>query len=284
MPEIDGHREDVLTEAVSRRINAERIVLLGWSRAILLQLAHPLVAAGVSAHSSFRGGPIATASRLHHTVRAMLALTFGGDAMREAALDGIRAIHRRVHGRLPAAAGRFPEGTPYSAEDPALLLWVHVTLIESVVLVYELTVAPLTSDERNRYCAEASSVAIALGARDAEVPRTWNALRACLDATYASGSIAVSGQARELAAAVLAPPMARVIWPATWANRLVTIGLLPDEVRRQYGFAWSPSRERARVRLLRVLAGMRRLSPALLTQWPESRAPRDRRTPLPSAR
>src|SRR5688500_9884495 len=111
MPELPRHQP----VTISHRINAERIVLPGWSRAILLQLAHPLVAAGVAEHSTFRGGPLTAAVRLHHTVRAMLALTFGDEATREAALEGIRAIHRRVHGRLPVAAGRFPEGTPYSA-------------------------------------------------------------------------------------------------------------------------------------------------------------------------
>ena len=63
--------------SITWRVNAERIVLLGWARAILLQLAHPLVAAGVFDHSGFRGTPYAAASRLYHTVHAMLSLTFG---------------------------------------------------------------------------------------------------------------------------------------------------------------------------------------------------------------
>ena len=62
-------------------------MLLGWSRAILLQLAHPLVAAGVAEHSTFRGGPLTAVARLHHTVRAMLALTFGDAPARERTLD-----------------------------------------------------------------------------------------------------------------------------------------------------------------------------------------------------
>src|SRR5688572_32830582 len=110
---------------ISRQINAERLMLLGWSRAILLQLAHPLVAAGVADHSSFRDGGLAAAKRLHLTVKAMLALSFGDEHSRAAALDGIRTIHRRVHGHIAAQAGRFPAGTPYSAEDPDLVLWVH---------------------------------------------------------------------------------------------------------------------------------------------------------------
>lgn len=68
--------------AVTARVNGERLVLLGWSRAILMQMSHPLVAAGVAGHSAFRANPIASARRLHHTVRAMLALTFGSDVER----------------------------------------------------------------------------------------------------------------------------------------------------------------------------------------------------------
>ncbi len=171
-------------DSVSRRVNAERIVLLGWSRAILLQLAHPLVAAGVAEHSSFRGGPFAAAARLHHTIRSMLALTFGDNTQREAALETIRAIHRRVNGHLPTAVGRFSSGTPYSAEDPDLVLWVHATLLDSLPLVYEHLVAPLDADGRDAYCNEAADVAIALGAREVDVPRTWGALGHYMDVMY----------------------------------------------------------------------------------------------------
>src|SRR5437868_6215290 len=148
--------------AVSRRINAERLVILGWVRAILLQLAHPLIAAGVAEHSTFRAGTPAALGRLHQTIGAMLALTFGDEPARETALEAIRSIHRRVHGALRTACGPFPAGTPYSAEDPALLLWVHATLIDSIVRVYDRLVMPLTDADRDAYCADAVDVAVAL--------------------------------------------------------------------------------------------------------------------------
>lgn len=261
-------------QGVARRINAERIVLFGWSRAILLQLSHPLIAAGVADHSSFRGGPFTAAARLHHTVRAMLALTFGDPLSREQTLERIRGIHRRVRGHLPETVGPFPAGTPYFADDPELLLWVHGTLLDSIPLVYEQLVAPLATAERDSYCAEAADTAIALGARPAEVPRTWVDLRAYMDAMYQSGRLVVGPQAREVTEAVLAPRMARLIAPAAAANRLVTIGLLPDPVRRQFGFAWSDRRERRLRTVLRVIRGTRRAMPPLLALWPEARKPR----------
>ncbi len=159
----------------------------------------------------------------------MLALTFGSDAERERALDGIRQIHRRVHGQLTTATRRLAAGTPYSAEDPDLVLWVHATLLESVPMAYERFVGPLTIAERDTYCAEAAPIAVALMARSDEVPRTWAEARAYLDRMYGSGTLEVTEQARALARAVLSPPAATawIAGPATWTNRIVTLGMLP---------------------------------------------------------
>jgi uncharacterized protein (DUF2236 family) len=256
---------------VAWRVNAERLVLFGWTRAILLQIAHPLVAAGVFDHSGFRASPLAAASRLHHTVKAMLALTFGDEAGHRRAIEGILAIHRRVNGRLPSAVGHFPAGTPYSAEDPSLVLWVHATLIESVLLVHDLLVRPLGPDEHDAYCAEAAPVAVALGAPEAEVPRTRAAIAAYLDAAYRSGAIAVGPQAAELARAIVRPRAAALVAPAAWLNELVTVGLLPEHIREQYGFPWTARRARALPMALATIRTLRRGMPDVVALWKESR-------------
>lgn len=258
--------------SVSWRLNAERLVLLGWSRAILLQLAHPLVAAGVYEHSGFRATPWAAVSRLHATVRSMLALTFGTDAERQRALHAIRTIHRRVHGELPMTVGPFPAGTRYSAEDPSLVLWVHVTLLDSMPLVYDLFRTPLTDHERDAYCAETAWAASALGAPPADVPRTWADVKAEISRTRASGNLTVGPQARELAHALLAPPIGRIVPPAAWLNRLVTVGLLPGDVREQYGFRWTPGDQRRLDRVVPILRATRRMLPERLALWAEARS------------
>lgn len=262
---------DAARPTVGWRVNAERLVLLGWSRAILLQLAHPLVAAGVYDHSTVRQHPWRAATRLHHTVKAMLALTFGTEGERQAALEGILSIHRRVHGRLSHAAGRFPAGMPYSAEDPALVLWVHATLLESMLLAYELCVAPLGETDKDAYCAEAAWVAHALGARESEIPRSWRAMRECLDAHYTSGAIAVTPQARELASGVLAPPFAWMVAPLARLNRLVTAALLPPSLREAYGLEWSAADERRFARATARIRRLRRLLPDAVAWWPQAR-------------
>jgi len=246
-------------------------VLLGWVRAILLQLAHPLIAAGVADHSSFRGGIGAAFSRLHHTVGAMLALTFGGEDDRERALEAIRTIHRRVHGSLSESCGRFPADTPYSAEDPALLLWVHATLIDSILRVYDRLVAPLSGTDRDAYCVDAAEVAIALGAHAQDVPRSWHALQGYLDAQYASGIIEPCTQARELAAALLAPSSSALMAPVAAIMRVVAAGLLPDDLHRAYGFEWSPRRERVFRMTMAMLRTARRGVPRIVAWWPDAR-------------
>lgn len=256
---------------IAHRINAERLVVLGWGRAILLQLAHPLVAAGVAGHSGFAASPGTVARRLHHTVGAMLSLTFGDEAAQLRTIDGIRAIHRRVNGRLDEAVGPYPAGTRYSAEDPDLVLWVHATLIESVVLAYDDLVAPLDEASRDAYCAQAHWVPLALGARGPDIPRTWADLAAWLDAVRGSGVIVVGPDAARVAGAVLSPPMAALVWPAAWLHRAWTIGTLPPEIQRQYGFQWSPRQARQLERTKRLLRAARRRAPRAIAWWARAR-------------
>lgn len=256
---------------ISRTINAERLVLLAWSRAVLLQFAHPLIAAGVYEHSSFGASPWVAAKRLKHTVRAMLALTFGSEAERALALERIRAIHRRVCGKLHADVGPFRAGTPYSAEDPALVLWVHATLLESVSMFYELIGLPLSTAERDAYCVEAAPVAAALGARTSDIPRSQAALHEYIDRMYASGEIAVGTQARELAARIVTPPFGLLGAPAAVINRVLTLGMLPAFIRRQYGFEWTLRDERALALVVPALCALRKALPDALLTWRAAR-------------
>lgn len=254
---------------VSRRINAERLLVLAWVRAILLQLAHPLIAAGIADHSTFRGSTLAAFARFRHTVNAMIALTFGRDSERDAAVHAIRAIHRRVHGTLAQSCGPFSAGTSYSAEDAALLVWVHATLIESMVLVYEELVGCLSAAERDTYCGDAADLAVALGASNRDVPRTWNEVRAYMDDRFASGEIVVGQQALTLTASLLSPFRPRRL--VTPAISMLAAGLLPSHVRRQYGFPWNRQRARRFRRTMVLLRLMRRVLPSFLTQWRRAR-------------
>ena len=256
---------------VAQRITAERLLLIGWTRAILLQLAHPLIAAGVYDHSGFRGSPAASASRLHHTVRAMLTLTYGDPQASARTLEGIRTIHRRVNGTLPQDVGPFAAGTRYSAEDPSLVLWVHGTLVESMLMTYEWCVAPLTTSERDAYCRDAAWVAIGLGAVDADVPRTWTAMREYMRMAMTSGAIRVGPQARALSPFLLSPSLGRVLPGSVWLNTLLTSALLPPQIREQYGLELSPRQARRARRICSTLRMVRRFTPDVVALWSAAR-------------
>lgn len=256
---------------VTWKINSEVVLLLGWGRAILLQLAHPLVAAGVADHSSFTTRPSERLRRLQRTLGAMFALTFGPAETAERAALSINTIHDRVHGHLRDPAGAFPAGTAYSAHDPALLCWVHATLLDSFARTYELFIAPLTSQEKDRYCREASGIASLLGIPADALPMSWAELQVYMNGMYASGQVAVTDIARRLARDVLAPPCPPPALPLVWLLRLTTLGLLPPAIREAYGFRWDLRRER----LLHNAASFVRYAlpflPSLLRHWPAAR-------------
>ncbi|HZI78481.1 MAG TPA: oxygenase MpaB family protein [Vicinamibacterales bacterium] len=256
---------------VSQRVNAERVMLLAWPRAILLQVAHPLVAAGVAEHSSFADGGFAAVHRLWQTVQAMLALSFGDEVEQQGAIKGILAIHRRVHGTLREAVGPFAAGTRYSAEDPDLVLWVHVTLLESMVLAHDALLSPLSGEERDAYCAESAWVPVALLARKEDVPTTWQAAQDYLQRVHASGTLAVGRDGRAVGQAVLSPPLGPLAMPLTAIVRFLTRAWLPEDVRRLYGLSWSEADARRLPRVLTAMRAARRVLPARAAQWSESR-------------
>jgi uncharacterized protein (DUF2236 family) len=225
----------------------------------------------VAEHSSFRQGALDPVLRLHHTIRSMLSLTFGDESHQNATLARINALHKTINGTLKETAGPFRPGTRYSAEDPALVLWVHATLLESIPLAYEQLVGPLTEADRDRYCEEAASIATALGVVDRPLPRTAAATAAYIDAMYASGEIVVSATARTLARKVLRPPLWWMVWPAARVNTLLTIGSLPRHIREQYGFGWTAADERSLNRWTRLIRRCRPFAPDALALWSEAR-------------
>jgi len=256
------------------KIQREVTVLLGWGPAILLQFAHPLVAQGVADHTSFRTQRWGRVRRLHATLTAMLQLCFGSEEEGRAVIARINAIHDRVYGRLPDGAGRFPPGTGYSAHDPALLAWVHATLLEMNLRVYELFVAPLAVEAKDRYCAEAAVIEVPLGIPRGRLPRTFAELGRYTATMLASGELAVGDVARGLARDVLYPPVPLFVRPATWWVRLVTVGLLDPVIRDAYGFSWDRPKERWLRRSARIIRTLLPLVPASVRYWPAARGRR----------
>jgi len=257
-------------------VNRETVLLLGAGRALLLQLAHPLVAAGVAEHSGFAEDPF---GRLLRTLDTSYALVFGDVDSAMAAIQRMDAVHRRVRGSLRESVGPFPAGTRYDATDPALRLWVHATLIETSLLVYDRFVARLSATDQARYHAASGEMARVLGIPEPMIPATIEEFRTYV-ARMLSTEIAVGATARNLARLIFRPPRAaslRIIGPLA---KFVTVGLLPPKVREQYGYRWSPLQEQALEAVARAIRRALPAIPSVIRVVPQARAA-ERRLGLP---
>jgi uncharacterized protein (DUF2236 family) len=247
-------------DSATWEVDREACLLLGGGRALLLQVAHPLVAAGVAAHSRFREEPLL---RLWRTLDLMVTIVFGDEAQAAAALRAISRVHARVRGTLDADAGPFRRGTPDSARDPELLLWVHATLVDTALLSYEKFVAPASPALARAYYRESKLVARLFGVPKEIIPRSLTEFRAYMRRMFESDVLAVSEAGREIAQGVLHPPLAVGIRHAVESTVLVTAALLPPALRQRFGLEWSPARKRA----FEALAALLRAS---LPFWPRS--------------
>ena len=267
------------TGQMVRRVNKEAIVLLGWGRAILLQLAHPLVAAAVADHSDYWSSPLQYLRRIKQTVGSMLDLTFGSQTDIQLTADRINAIHDRVHGRVLDDTRLFPAGTAYTATDPALLTWVHVTLIHSQILAYELFVKMLRTEEKDQYCRETAELAPLLRIPTGVLPTTYAKLTGHLQTRYNDGTVQVTDTARRLSRSLLYPPGGPVTAACLALGRLVTSGLLPDPIRSAYGLPWTPVRQRSLDAVAWGIRSARVVTPTCLREWPMARRSRQERLP-----
>lgn len=235
-------------DSVARRLNRESFLLLGGTAALLLQVAHPLVAAGVDQHSDFRREPF---GRLLRTLDTTLAVVFGTTAEARAAL-------RRIDRRHVAVRGTAADGRPFAAQDPELLAWVQVTLVMTSLRLYELVMGRLADAERESYWQEARFFASELGATADALPATF------LDAArYEQDMLARTVIPDDTAMAVAHDVLHPVRWLPPWAGwplDAFTAGLLPAPLRTPFDLRW---RRRERLFFHGSVVALRRIVPLL---------------------
>jgi uncharacterized protein (DUF2236 family) len=225
--------------ALIRRVHREHVMALAGPRALLMQAAHPVAFAGFFAHTGALDEPY---ERLNRTARIVELVVYGPRAQAERATRRVRAMHRRVRGELSEPAGRFPAGTQYAADDPALLLWILATLVDSGLTVYQRYVRDLTREERDAYWHDYRVFGRLFGLSEAELPATIEDFETYVRDTVRH-DLHVTDAARELAVQiVLRPPVPLHARPLLELANFVTVGLLPARIRRQYGFGWDPLR------------------------------------------
>lgn len=249
------------------RVHRELVLLLAGGRALLMQLAHSKIAAGVAEHSRFQDDPL---TRLHRTMSAMWSIVFDPRAQAQAALQGVERRHTQVRGLVrenePAHGGE-----SYDALDQDLLLWVHATLIDSALVAYTRFVAPLAASEKTAYYEDARKFAALFGIRQQIIPPTLEAFDDYVERILLGGEIAVGPTAKRLARDVLYP-RPWIFKPGGPLFRFVTAGLLPDSLRNSYDLRWGTRREKALSVLAMSIRGLLPLIPAPLRIAPNARA------------
>ena len=245
--------------SISWKVDRESALFLGAGRAALLQLAHPWVAAALDRHSNLRNDPLA---RFHNTFRVVFSMIFGTLSQALAASRNLHQLHTRIKGELPAPVARYPQGSPYQANEVNALLWVYATLIESALLAYNTVLPPLSASDREAYYTESKTLAALFGIPPAAMPADWSAFEAYNQAMLSSDTLGVNALSREMAHRVLHGRGSWVPVPAWY--RALTTAFLPERLRSEFALEYGKREEDAAARARERLAKLYRRTPAAL--------------------
>lgn len=230
-------------DSAIRRIGSESVLMLGGGRALLLQMGNPVVASAVRNHSAYATEPW---RRLARTMTALYTIVLGTRADAER----VGAVTRAVHAQVPGA------------EDPNAQLWVHATLVDTGLTMYETFVGRLAERDREAFYDEMKIVAEVFGVPPEALPPTYRAF-----ADYRREAIAglrVGDDALVVARTVLSPPVPAALRPFLRSLQLVTVGLLPPSLRVQYGLRWTPVHRAVLALQARSVRAVLPAAPALL--------------------
>lgn len=202
-------------------------MMVGGVAALLLQMLHPAVLAGVWDHSNFRTDML---GRLRRTARFIALTTFGAREGAQAAIDTVIEVHRHVRGVLP-------DGTAYRADDPHLLAWVHVSEATCFLEAWQrFGNHRLSPSEEDAYFAEFAGIAEALGADP--VPRSRAEANRLVAAVRPE--LAVTDRTREVARIVLGQKPDRLgAMPVQAVTFQAAVDLLPGWAKAMHGFTGS---------------------------------------------
>jgi uncharacterized protein (DUF2236 family) len=260
--DVDGF---FAADSMIRRLHRERVVAFSGMRALLMQACDPLSAVGFRRHSVVFDDP---QTRLRRTDEWMSRLYFGTTEEAERTGTAIRAMHSRVKGRTADDYGPIPKGTPYDASDPKLSLWVLATLADSALVYYERAFGRLPRRARDSYWSDYRRLGELLGLPRDAMPATEGELRDYIGQRLRDDSLWISDEQRDLAVGIILEPpftgwLRAAVTPLTETLKLISVGLLPVEIRRLLDFAWDPGREALlQSAMLQLRAGIR--------LWPEA--------------
>jgi len=216
--------------SVTWRVSTDLSAPVAGLRSLLMQALHPLAMAGVDQHSDWRRDPV---GRLAATSAYEATVTFGDRATATRAAERVKAIHIHVRGVDTVT------GQPYAAGDPALLLWVHVALVDSGLAAAGLLGTPLTATEADAYVAEMRIAAELLGVAHEQVPGSVAAMGAYIDKVRPE--LRCTPAAAESMSYLLDPPGLDEDIADLWQDiRDAAVLSLPAWARELYGYAEPP--------------------------------------------
>ena len=214
------------------RVHRDRSFLVAGVRSLMIQALHPLPMAGVAEHSDWQRDPF---GRLAATSGYVLTITYGERAAALGAATWVRDVHTRVHGVDPVT------GLAYSAEDPALLLWIHAAMVDSIVAITRAYGRGLDAADADAYVAEMVRFASILGVPEEVIPHDVGALARYLTSV---DIVQATPAAHEAMAIVLDPPGLDEDTRELWHDvGRVAIGTLPEWARELYGWEAPPAEE-----------------------------------------
>jgi uncharacterized protein (DUF2236 family) len=274
-------------DSLLRRVVAEPVTALMIQRALVMDVAHPQVAAGVEDHSQFRSRPW---RRALVTIDAGLRLVFGSTPVAQAAARQIYATHDHINGTIAPGDGTPGDGAPssdgsYTAHDASLLTWVWATLVDSAEVAYTRWVGPFSVPDAEAYYADMVAFGRFVGIPAHLLPPDRTAFAAYLDGVLDRGLLGKGEQGRALVRQILwfehrtVPSpivrIGRVLAVRTLDPRLVgSLGLELDAADARFGDrldqmmrTYYPRLPRARAGLPTLYVQLRRPTIGLSARW-----------------
>jgi uncharacterized protein (DUF2236 family) len=251
--------------SILRHVHEEHLVgLLYGQRALCIGALAPLNYVGTSEHSYAKLTPF---RRLVHTGNAFEKIYFGTRAEADQVLGYVRRLHEKVNGTLAEDAGVTPAGTPYSALDPALMLWTVAVIADSTQCFYELLVRPLTDSEREALWQDYIRFAELFGMPRAAAPQSYQEFRAYYRGALASEEMFLTEEARYIGhATAFEIPLPRLHQPAKRVHDLIMLGSMPRRVRELYGLRFTERQAVAFATVVRAIRAGRLMTPGPLAR------------------
>jgi len=218
-------------------------LMAGAGYALMLQVSHPVVGAGVSDHSNFRADPW---GRLLRTLDFTTSVVYGGPELAWETGRRVRNMHKQIKGELP-------NGEPYHSLEPEPYAWVHATLADSIVRSHMRFVGPVNHSDLQTFWAEWRRVGRLLGVRDRDLPERWDEFPQYFDHMIRERLEPTDSVTDVLESLAQPPPpavkgMSDSLWqalrvPAARNAKLGTVGLMPSALREKLGLEWSDAQQ-----------------------------------------